>query len=308
MSHYNTGMLDITLPFAINDFEGRELFAAGSILNEAAINAIATLGRQEYFAAGSLLEHGNIQSDLEALVRANPYEFIFGGSDDFQGFLQRVGEVAIPLPLLSALDYFRENDFYTYRHSLIVFALTTFMMEKMSLGKAWEKSAFMVGPTHDIGKRSVPTDILLKNTLLTRHERNHLEFHTISGYVLLSYYFGNHQHPAAQVAFNHHERRDGSGYPRGIPNVDPLVEVVATCDVYDALIASRPYRKGNYDNRAALEELSAIAETGALDMYCVQTLVGRNRSGHPPPDQVKISLEKRGTTPISNCYAQVIEE
>jgi HD-GYP domain-containing protein (c-di-GMP phosphodiesterase class II) len=83
--------------------------------------------------------------------------------------------------------------------------------------------------------------------------------------------------------------------------------MVATCDVYDALISSRPYRMSNYDNRTALEELSAIAETGALDLHCVQALIGRNRSGHPAAGQVKISLEKRGIPPTNNCYGQIIE-
>lgn len=308
MNYQEDVMLNITLPFAINDLEGNELLTAGSLLDETTINAVAAQGRQKQYKASCLLQHGSIRSDIESFMQVNPYASIFGDAEGLLAYLERIGEILVPQPLLSALDDFKENDFYTYRHSLIVFALTAFMMEKSFPGKILEKNALLVGPTHDLGKRSVPVDILNKKTPLTRSERCILEFHPIAGYVLLSYYLGDPRHPAAQVALNHHERRNGSGYPRGISELDPLVEMVATCDVYDALISSRPYRQGTYDNRTALEELSAIAETGALDVYCVQVLVGRNRAGHPAPDQVKISPEKRGTPPTNNCYAQTVDE
>jgi HD-GYP domain-containing protein (c-di-GMP phosphodiesterase class II) len=79
------------------------------------------------------------------------------------------------------------------------------------------------------------------------------------------------------------------------------------CDVYDALISSRPYRPKNYDNRTALEELTAIANAGGLDWRCIKALIGRNRAGQPTPDKVDISLEKRGTPPSGNCYAVIAE-
>jgi HD-GYP domain-containing protein (c-di-GMP phosphodiesterase class II) len=90
--------------------------------------------------------------------------------------------------------------------------------------------------------------------------------------------------------------------------VSPLVEMVATCDIYDALISSRPYRKGEYDNRTALEELSDLAATGALGRYNIQALIGRNRAGYPAPEEVKISAERRGIAPESNCHSITIDE
>jgi len=184
---------------------------------------------------------------------------------------------------------------------------TSLLMENNSHLNQATKKMLIVGPIHDFGKRFIPKDILHKTTPLTKQERVLLEFHTIAGYVLLSYYLGDHSHPAVHVAFNHHERRDGSGYPRGIFNTDLLVEMVATCDVYDALVSSRPYRTVNYDNRTALEELTKIAETGALDWHCVQTLIAQNRAGHPSPDKIEVSVEKRGTPPPNNCYAIIAD-
>jgi hypothetical protein len=57
-----------------------------------------------------------------------------------------------------------------------------------------------------------------------------------------------------------------------------------------------------------LEELCDIADTGALSRYCIQALIGRNRAGHPTPEEVRISAEKRGTSPESNCYSVTVDE
>jgi HD-GYP domain-containing protein (c-di-GMP phosphodiesterase class II) len=306
MIYQKSATLNITLPYAINDLEGKELIAAGSFLDEATLNTVVAKGRRQQSEVKCLLKHGSIRSDLEGFMGATPYAFIFGGSDSIRTHLDRIKEIPIPLPLLMCLDQFKEYDFYTYRHSLIVFALTSLMLEKSDLMSA--ENVLMVGPTHDLGKWSVPIDILNKKTPLTRRERSLLEFHPIAGYVLVSYYLGDHCHPAAYVTLNHHERRNGSGYPRGICEVDQLVEMVATCDVYDALISSRPYRSSNYDNRTALEELTAMADKGAFHWCCVQTLIGLNRAGQPAPDQVEVSLEKRGTPPAHNSYTLIADE
>ena len=300
-------MYDIILPFAINDLDGRELLAVGSKLDATEIVSIASKGRQMEYEHRCMLEHCSIRSDLKRYMNDGEYSFIFGGSEGIEAHLHRIGDLPIPTPLLHILDEFRSSDIYTYRHSLIVFSLTSLLMEKMFMSKA-SKKMLLVGPIHDIGKWLIPKKILHKKTPLTRQERNLLELHPITGYILLSHYFGDHYHPAAQVALNHHERRDGSGYPRGINELDLLIEMVATCDVYDALVSSRPYRPVNYDNRSALEELTNIAEAKALDWRCVQSLIGQNRSGHPTPDKVDVSLQKRGTPPPNNCYAQIVDE
>jgi HD-GYP domain-containing protein (c-di-GMP phosphodiesterase class II) len=182
------------------------------------------------------------------------------------------------------------------------------MMETCYPNSLAERNVLLVGPTHDVGKLTIPFDILQKKTPLTRRERQFLEFHSVAGYVLLSYYLGDQRHPAAHVALNHHERCNGSGYPRGLAAVSPLVEMVAICDVYDALISSRPYRKGDYDNRTALEELCDIAEAGALGRYNVQALIGRNRAGYPAPEEVRLSTERRGNPPESNCHSVTVDE
>ena len=300
--------LEITLPFAIRDLDGMELLSAGSRLDEAMINDVARMGREKQFKTRCLLQHGSILSDMARFISKDPYAFIFGGADGIRDHLSQFGEIPIPEPLLSALDVFKRKDIYTYRHSLVVFALTSFMMETCYPNTLAERNILLVGPTHDVGKLTIPFEILQKKTPQTRRERQFLEFHSVAGFVLLSYYLGDYRHPAAHVAFNHHERCNGSGYPRGLTEVSPLVEMVAICDIYDALISSRPYRKGEYDNRTALEELCDIAEAGALGRYNVQALIGRNRAGHPAPEEVRLSTERRGNPPESNCHSVTVDD
>ena len=300
--------LNFKLPVAILDFQGEELIAAGSVLDDAVINDIVVKGRQKNFANVSLLQHGELRADLIRYMCATPYQYMFGGPEGVMAHLEKIGEIPVPAPVLNALDNFREHDFYTYRHSLLVFALTTFMMDYCDAVDTPERDVLLVGPTHDLGKLSVPISVLTKKTPLTRKERFILECHPVAGYVLNSYYLGDTSHPAAQVALNHHERKDGSGYPRGISDVDPLVEMVSACDVYDALISTRPYRPTDYDNRSALEEITALAEEGTLSWHCVHALIGRNRKGYPAAKKVKIAKARRGISPPDNCYGVFVEE
>lgn len=129
-----------------------------------------------------------------------------------------------------------------------------------------------------------------------------LDHHPLAGQVLLAYYLGDHTHPAVVVARDHHERRDGSGYPRGITDLAPVVELVAACDVYDALLSPRPYRPKPFDNRTALEELTTLAEQGKLGWEYVAALVARNRKGQPAATEVIVSRDRRGVPPVGNCY------
>jgi len=143
---------------------------------------------------------------------------------------------------------------------------------------------------------------------LRRSERAHLEHHTMAGFALLGYYLRDSKKFSCIVARDHHERGDGSGYPRGIRLEDRMVEIVVTCDVYDALISARPYRKSSFDNRTAVEELTTMAEEGKIGWEVVRFLVSRSRKGRPPMEECAVSQEKRGIPPEGNLYGIVLED
>jgi putative two-component system response regulator len=100
-------------------------------------------------------------------------------------------------------------------------------------------------PMHDIGKIGIPDNILSKPGKLDAQERAIMEQHTQIGARII----GEHNTPlldmARTVALTHHEKWDGTGYPRGIKGENiPLVgRIVAVADVFDALVSKRPYKK-----------------------------------------------------------------
>lgn len=100
-------------------------------------------------------------------------------------------------------------------------------------------------PMHDIGKIGIPDSILGKPGKLDARERAVMEQHTEIGARII----GEHQNPlldmARTVALTHHEKWDGTGYPRGLQgeNIPIVGRIVAVADVFDALVSNRPYKK-----------------------------------------------------------------
>lgn len=81
-----------------------------------------------------------------------------------------------------------------------------------------------------------------------------------------------------------------------------MVEIVAVCDIYDALTSTMPYRSVPFDNRSALEEIAIMAERNEVSWEVVQVLVAHNRKGKPYFTECSLSLDKRGIIPPNNFY------
>jgi putative nucleotidyltransferase with HDIG domain len=105
---------------------------------------------------------------------------------------------------------------------------------------------------HDIGKMGVPDNILLKADALTDEEWQKMRKHPDLAYEMLSSI--RYLQPALDIPFCHHEKWDGSGYPRGLKGEEiPIAaRIFAVADVWDAITSDRPYRKG-WSKQAALE-------------------------------------------------------
>jgi putative two-component system response regulator len=115
---------------------------------------------------------------------------------------------------------------------------------------------------HDVGKIGVADGILLKPGPLTDDERGAMQGHAAIGHAILSGSQLDLLDLAARIAWTHHERVDGTGYPRGLKGTEIPLEgrIVAVVDVYDALTAHRPYRKA-MSHEEALTLLSAGRDT-----------------------------------------------
>lgn len=139
----------------------------------------------------------------------------------------------------------------------------------------------LFAPLHDIGKVGIPDRILLKPGRLDAEEFAHMKRHVEIGLDLIEHMvadLGLQGDPAAQVmrevVGGHHERGDGSGYPRGLRLAEiPLVaRIVAVADVYDALSTERPY-KPRWSEADCLAELRREVELSRLDGDCVEALI-----------------------------------
>ena len=301
-------MSTITLLHTVCTLDNQRLLPAGSSLSEETIGALVSASGHSVPQAHSLLQHGSVKEDLLHLLNQPPYQVIFAGPTRVSNMLNVTAQAQLIGPVLQSLDYFRHHDFHTYRHVLLVSALSTLLAADLVSDFQDLMREAGTAPCHDFGKICVPLHILRKVDPLTRTERAAIEHHTVAGYVLLGYYMRDSKNFAAKVARDHHERNDGSGYPRGIHLRDPVVEIVAASDVYDALISPRPYRPVPYDNRTALEEITAMAERNALGWDVVKALVALNRKSKPHYSECVVSAERRGTPPPGNSYGITIDE
>jgi HD-GYP domain-containing protein (c-di-GMP phosphodiesterase class II) len=100
----------------------------------------------------------------------------------------------------------------------------------------------MAATIHDIGKLSIPAEILVKPTKLTNIEFSLIKEHSRSGYEMLKDV--ESPWPLAQIVYQHHERMDGSGYPRNLKGDEIIMEarIMAVADVLEAMASHRPYR------------------------------------------------------------------
>ncbi len=301
-------MANIRLRYPVYTLDQTPLLPAGTILSEKSLHSLVWANERRPYKLRTLFSHGTIKKDVLHFIRQPPYRIIFADKKQNTKLLNLLDRVLVVSPILESLDYFRQYDFYTYRHILIVLALTTLICQDLVVDYQELMQEIAAGAMHDIGKICVPMQILKKNSPLTQTERAILEHHAAAGFVLLCYYHQDSQHLAAIMARDHHERKDGSGYPLGILLNDPMVEIVAVCDVYDALISPRPYRQTSYDNRTALEEITVMAEEGAISWEVVQALVAHNRKSKPHYTDCLVSKEKRGKPPDESVYGIIVPD
>ena len=147
------------------------------------------------------------------------------------------------------------RDPYTAGHQRRVTQLAGVIARDMSLPSAQIAGIRVAGLLHDIGKISVPTEILSKPGLLSDVEMSMIRTHPKIGYDILKNI--EFEWPVAHIVIQHHERLDGSGYPSGIRGEKILLEarILAVADVVEAMSSHRPYRPA-VGTEKALEEIA----------------------------------------------------
>jgi PAS domain S-box-containing protein/putative nucleotidyltransferase with HDIG domain len=146
------------------------------------------------------------------------------------------------------------KDPYTAGHQNKVADLARAIATEMELSHEKIDGLRMAGIIHDIGKLAVPAEILSKPTKLTDIEFSLIKEHSRSGYEMLKDV--ESPWPLAEIVYQHHERMDGSGYPRKLKGDEILIEarILAVADVVEAMASHRPYR-ASLGIDAALQEI-----------------------------------------------------
>lgn len=297
----------LKLGYPVYSLDRQLLLRAGTTLTDETLKTLIASRGADHRKTHALMQYGTVKEDILTFLAHPPVNNIIHDQRQITEITKIMEHVKLVRPVLDSMEYFKMHDAYTYRHILVVFALSALISINLISDYHIRIRESAAGPTHDIGKICIPVSVLRKTSPLTRDERKLLRHHTTAGYILLGYYLQDIEQLSVRVARDHHERNDGSGYPSGIHLNDRAVEIVAVCDIYDALSASRPYRPLAYDNRSALEEITRMAERGEVSWEVVRALIAQNRKGKPHFSECTVSLEKRGAPPPGNMYG-VIED
>ena len=163
----------------------------------------------------------------------------------------------------------KNRDYYTAEHSLRVSILAIALGRELGLAEYQLEQIGICGMLHDVGKIKVPNEILNKPGALNAEELRIMQSHANEGRRLL---MGNQQVTPAtvDVAYSHHERLDGKGYPRGLDaaRIPYFAKIIAVVDAYDAINSDRVYSKG----KSSLESLRILLE--AVNSHFDEEIVG----------------------------------
>lgn len=173
---------------------------------------------------------------------------------------------------LISLARLKTVDDYTYMHSVAVCAMMVALAKQLGLDAEQTRSAGLSGLMHDLGKAMMPMDVLNKPGKLTDAEFSIIKTHPQEGHRLLL--TGSELDPMVlDVCLHHHEKTDGSGYPKGLKGdeISLFAKMGAVCDVYDAITSNRPYKSG-WDPAESLRKMAEWAN-GHFDGKVFQAFV-----------------------------------
>jgi len=238
--------------------DGKALFAPGTIIDESKVNQLINLGIKSIDVddADHVRKYKEItRKEITGTVRSIFRDLTLTCQVD-QGVIQRtvnkiLRRVIKNRCVMMHITEVRGLDSYVFSHSVNVCMLSLILGLFLKLKKEDLKNLGLAALLHDVGRTGIPRDILYKTCPLEIEEFEKVKNHTVLGHEILS---SCNQFPdiIAQTALQHHERLDGSGYPAGKAGreIGLFPRIVAICDVFDALLANRPFRKAFFPHQA----------------------------------------------------------
>jgi HD domain len=216
--------------------------------------------------AGIALVGAAVGLDLHRGIQSRPLSGDMRGSE-----LVSAEETFLGSHIRALVVRLAEKDAYTEEHTRRVALRAVQVGEELGLAPGRLRSLAVGGLLHDIGKLSIPDEVLKKPGPLDKDEYEVIQGHPEHGRRLLRE-LGGFGDGVLRLVHSHHERLDGTGYPEGLQgdSLDLDTRILAVCDVYDALISTRVYRAA-WSAERALGLLYEQAGT-AFDTRCVAAL------------------------------------
>lgn len=284
---FNTGRIQDANLFITNllkytkeDLIGKELWEIGFLVDkEAALNVYKEIKNSGYvrYEDMPLRTKNGMMLDVEFIC--NSYDV---GSDKVvQCNIRDISDrkkserklvVAFESIIIAMSKAMESRDPYTAGHQKRVANIAVLIAEKMGMGLDQIQGVQMAGMIHDIGKISIPAEILTKPIALTDIERQMVRSHAENGYQILKDV--PFTWPIADIVRQHHERIDGSGYPLGLKGDQILLEarILAVADTIEAMASHRPYRPA-LTLDATFQEIERLAGN-TLDPEVVDVALG----------------------------------
>lgn len=209
----------------------------------------------------------------KAAVTSMFQEARMGNTVDAAGVADLVEEISNSVArnssALISLARLKTADDYTYMHSVAVCAMMIALARQLNQSEDVVRSLGVAGLLHDVGKMLVPNEVLNKPGKLTDAEFAIVKKHPSHGHRFLIE-SSNIDPLALDVCLHHHEKVDGSGYPKGFKGdaISLFAKMGAVCDVYDAITSNRPYKTG-WDPSESLRQMGQWA-SGHFDLPVFQ--------------------------------------
>lgn len=259
--HLRAGM---QLAQSVISSDGKILLAKGQVLRDSYISRLVQLGVYSVYVVDprfpdiDAVDFLSEQARLQALrlVRSACANLISGSVLDTPAISEVVDMLIDDLSskpnLLVNIFDIRLKDDYTFAHSVNVCSFAILIGMAFALHKGQLRELAIGALMHDLGKTALPTELLHKPGPLSPAEYEKIQEHTRIGFDILRRQ-GEIGLLSAHIAFQHHERIDGNGYPRNLAGADIHLygRIVAVADVYDALVSDRAYRPRYLPHKAA---------------------------------------------------------
>ncbi|SDL81080.1 HD-GYP domain-containing protein [Halarsenatibacter silvermanii] len=301
---------------------GAVLIPSGTVLTEEVINRLEDRGRSEVeiFTEAEEERKSNLEKVKEkerdyrksVIKFAEKFEkFMYKRRveyDDVLELTEKTSKLSEEMDLVDVLTAIRRVDEYTYTHSLNVGILAGMFAEWINLSSERKNNLVQAGIFHDIGKAKIPESILKKPDALTKKEFEFMKQHSVFGFRMVKESQQIEDEVAAGI-LTHHERYDGSGYPRQYEGEKiPLFgRVLAIVDAFDAMTADRVYQRA----RPLFYAIKVVEEEsfGHFD-YKLKEVFLRKIPNYLVDERVKLNNKKEARIifiPPSHPYHPIIK-